>query len=68
VERAHPHHLRARPDERRDAFLHLAGGLVGERDGEDLAGLDMPFGEQVGDPMREHAGLAGARARDDEQR
>ncbi len=32
VERRHPHPLRHRTHELRDARLHLAGGLVGERD------------------------------------
>ncbi len=36
VERRHPHAASDRTDEGFDAFLHLARGLVGERDREDL--------------------------------
>jgi hypothetical protein len=49
-------------------LLHLAGGLVGEGDREDLPRLRIPRTEQVGDAVRQHAGLARARAGDDEQR
>ena len=37
VERGHPHAARGRPDQLLDALAHLRGGLVGERDREDLA-------------------------------
>ena len=36
VERRHPHAMRDRADERADPLLHLARGLVGERDREQL--------------------------------
>ena len=39
VEGHHPHRLGARADERRHPLAHLGGGLVGEGDGEHLAGL-----------------------------
>ena len=68
VERHHPHRLGARADEVGDPLLHLAGRLVGEGDGEDLAGLDVPGGQQVGDPVGEDPGLAGPGTGDDEQR
>jgi hypothetical protein len=68
VEGAHPHGLGARPDERLDALAHLRGGLVGERDREDLPGLDVARGQQVGDAVRQHPGLARPGARHDEQR
>ena len=42
--------------------------LVREGDGEDLVRLDADRGDQVRDPVGEHAGLPRARARDDEQR
>ena len=45
-----------------DALAHLPGGLVGEGDGEDLERTGLAGGDQVGDPGREHAGLAGAGA------
>ncbi len=67
VERHHPHRVRARADELFDALLHLARGLVGERDREDLTWVDAPLGQQMGDAVGEHAGLAGAGAGDDEQ-
>jgi hypothetical protein len=38
VERHHPHGPGATADDGRDALAHLGGGLVGERDREDLAG------------------------------
>ena len=63
------------PDRARDAaehvleaLAHLARGLVRERDREDLLRLDPVRVDQVRDAVREHARLAGARARDDEQR
>ena len=42
-----------------DAFLHFAGGLVGEGDGEDVGRCDA-LGKQMGDTKRDDAGLAGA--------
>ena len=68
VERRDPHRLRPRPDQRRDALLHLARGLVGEGDGEDLPGRRAALGEQVGDAVGEHPGLARPGAGDDQQR
>ena len=63
------HIARARgPTQLVDALAHLGGGLVGERDGQDLAGPRVPGGEQVGDAAGEHAGLARAGAGDDQQR
>src|SRR5262249_45139113 len=67
VERADPHRGRALAEQLDQALLHLARGLVGERDREDLprrhAALD-----EVRDAMHEHARLAGARAGEPEQR
>ena len=37
VERHHPHHAHHAPDQHLHALAHLLGGLVGERDREDLA-------------------------------
>ena len=62
-----PHVLGARADQRLDTFTHFGGSLVGEGDGEDLAGGRAVGCKQVGDAVGEHAGLAGAGARDDEQ-
>ena len=68
VERGHPHRPGARADQADDPLAHLGGGLVGERDGQDLAGADVAGGEQVGDPAGEHGGLARPGAGDDQQR
>ena len=63
VERAEPRHaLDGAADELADALLHLARRLVGEGDGEDLAGEGAAGGEDVGDARRQHARLAGAGA------
>ena len=51
-----------------EALAHLARGLVGERDREDLVGLRAVRADEMGHPMGEHAGLARAGAGDDEQR
>ena len=63
VEGAEPRHaLDGAADEIADALLHLARRLVGEGDGEDLAGEGAARGEDVGDARRQHARLAGAGA------
>ena len=49
-------------DDLADAVLHLARRLVGEGDGEDLAGPGAAEAEDVGDAHGQHAGLAGAGA------
>ena len=51
-----------------DAPAHLLGGLVGERDRQDLARLRLVGEDQVRDPVREHPRLAAAGAREDQQR
>ena len=53
-------------EDRRHALRHLAGGLVRERDGQDLPRVHAA-GHQVRDPLRDDAGLAAARAGQDEQ-
>ncbi len=68
VEGHHPHRVGTRADELLDALLHLARGLVGEGDREDLPGVHIALAEEVGDAVGEHAGLAGAGAGHDEQR
>ncbi len=68
VERHHPRAARRRADKMVEALAHLRGGLVRERDREDLRRLRADGGEQVRDPTREHAGLPGARAGDHQQR
>ena len=52
---------------RLDAVAHLAGGLVGERDGEDLVRLH-PLEEEMGDAAGDDARLARPRPRQHEQR
>ena len=69
VERAQPlHAFDHAADQRADALLHLARGLVGEGDGQDLPGPGAPRGEDVGEAGRQHARLAGARARQHQHR
>jgi hypothetical protein len=68
VEGGHPHQPGARADQRGHPLLHLAGRLVGERDRDDLARVDVPLGQQVRDPVGQHPGLAGAGTGHDEQR
>ena len=68
VEGEQPHGPGPRPGQGRRPAGHLAGRLVGERDGQDLAGRDAALGQQVGDPVGEHPGLARARPGHDEQR
>ena len=67
VEGRDPHVLGARADQCLNTFTHFGGCLVGEGDGENLAGGRAVGCEQVRDAVGEHAGLAGAGARDDEQ-
>ena len=68
VEGHHPHRPGAGADEGLDPLAHLGGGLVGEGDREDLARLRAALAEQPRDAVGQHARLARARARDDEQR
>ena len=68
VERGHPHPFGMGPHQGGHPLPHLGGGLVGERDGEDLPGVCAPLGQQVRDPPGQHAGLPGTRAGHDQQR
>jgi hypothetical protein len=69
VEGAEPGHALDRiADEAADALLHLARGLVGEGDGEDLAGIGLARPQQMGEARGERRGLAGAGAGEDEHR
>ena len=61
-----PHLAGVRADEEGDAVLHLARGLVGEGYGEDLFGGGESLVYEVGDPVRQHAGLPAPGAREDE--
>ena len=51
-----------------DALLHLAGRLVGEGDGEDLAGPGLAGRQDMGEARGQHARLAGAGAGQHQQR
>ena len=55
-------------DEALNALAHLARGLVGEGDRQDLPGRHPPRRDEVRDARRDDPRLAGSRARDDEQR
>ena len=68
VERGDPHALGDGADEAGDALAHLCSGLVGEGDREHLVRRDLVLLDEVRDAVREHPGLARARAGDDEQR
>ena len=61
--------IRARlPTSVLDPLLHLGGGLVGEGDRQDRAGVGLALGDQPGDPPGQHPGLAGPGAGHDQQR
>ena len=51
-----------------EARAHLAGGLVGERHGEDAPRRDALARDEVGDAIRDDARLAAAGAGEDEER
>ena len=52
----------------REPLAHLGGGAAREGDGETGGGRDAVRGDEMGDPMRQRAGLARARTGDDQQR
>ena len=68
VEGRDPHVGGPGSDQVDDALAHLGGGFVGEGDGQDLPGRDVPRRQQVGDAAGEDRGLARPRAGDDQQR
>ncbi len=68
VEGHHPHRARAPAHQGLHPLAHLLRRLVRERDREDLAGPRLAGADQMGDPVREHARLARAGAREDEER
>ena len=53
-------------EDRRHPLRHLPGGLVRERDGEDLSGIHAA-GDQVGDAVCDDTGLPATRSGQDEQ-
>ena len=62
VERAEPEPIHRATDDRLKPLAHLARGLVGEGDREELARECPPRGEDMGKARDEHARLAGAGA------
>ena len=54
VEGRHPHAAGDGTDEVGDPLLHLARGLVGERDREDLERRHVELADEVREPVREH--------------
>ncbi len=68
VEGHQPHRTHAAADQQPRALAHLPRRLVGEGDGQHLVGLDGAGGDQVGDPVGQHAGLARAGAGQDQLR
>ena len=68
VEGHQPHPARRAAEQLLHATAHLLGGLVGERDREDLARLGLVGEDQIRHAVGEHARLAAARAGQDEQR
>ena len=69
VEGAEPGHaLDGVADQLADPRLHLAGGLVGESDGEDLRRPGALVVDQMRQPGGQHPGLAGTRARQHQHR
>ena len=67
VERPAPEAVRAVGQEVGDALQHLAGGLVGEGQQEDVLRLDAVL-QEVGDAVGQRARLAATRPGDDEHR
>ncbi len=59
---------RRRTDEGGEPLAQLRGGLVGEGDGDNRGRVDPPLADHVGDPVGNDPGLAGSRAREDDQR
>ncbi len=68
VEGRDPHPVDRVADQSLDALAHLAGRLVRERDGQDLARPRIPALQQPRDAPGQHVGLARSGSRDDQQR
>ena len=68
MEGADPHRRLGRAELLRQPGPHLPGRLVGEGQGEDPLRLGDARPDEIGDPHREHAGLAAAGAGEDQQR
>lgn len=68
VERAHPQIHVAHGQQLVHALLHFAGGLVGEREGQDVVGLDFLVANEPGNALSNDRGLARPRASNDKER
>jgi hypothetical protein len=68
MEGHHPHPARDPTHQSLDPLAHLVGGLVRERDREDLPGLYASGGDQPRDAVGQDACLPGAGAGEHEQR
>ena len=68
MERAHPRHPLRGPGEEAHPFPHLARGLVGEGDRQNLVGARPARRDQMSDARREHAGFADAGAGENQHR
>ena len=68
VEGAHPHRVHGHVQQRLDATAHLAGGLVGERDGKDGLRRNSFLGDQPRNPVHQHPGFAAAGTGQHQQR
>ena len=68
MERAEPYTLGGSADHRLEPLVHLARRLVGKGDGEKLGRKRAAGAEDVGEPGRQNAGLAGAGACEDQHR
>lgn len=60
--------LRVLAEEREHAAAHFAGGFIGERYGQDMAGIHFFFGHQISQAVREGLGLARAGAGQNQDR
>ena len=67
VECRDPHAPAAGADQKGNSIAHLAGGLVGEGDCEDLTRANITSSQQMSDPVRQHSGLARPRPSHDQQ-
>jgi hypothetical protein len=68
VERRNPHPTAIAAEQRLDARAHLLGGFIGKGHREDAAGVGHAFADQIGDAVRNDAGLARPCAGENEQR
>ena len=68
MEGGDPHTLGHRANQRAESFAHLGGGLVGEGDGQDLAGPCAELAQDPCDASGEDSGFAGTGTGSDQQR